>query len=51
MRSEKMTLVQLIVPFEFAHRAISYLGELGVLQFRDVCLSVQFAFVLNVSFI
>ena len=36
MRSEKMTLVQLIIPAESAHRAISYLGELGLLQFRDV---------------
>lgn len=37
MRSEKMVLVQLIIPVESAHRAISYLGELGLLQFRDVC--------------
>lgn len=37
MRSEKMTFVQLIIPVESAHRAISYLGELGILQFRDVC--------------
>lgn len=37
MRSEKMTSVQLIIPVESAHRAISYLGELGLLQFRDVC--------------
>lgn len=36
MRSEKMTFVQLIIPAESAHRAISYLGELGLLQFRDV---------------
>ncbi|KAE8673646.1 V-type proton ATPase subunit a1 [Hibiscus syriacus] len=36
MRSEKMTLVQLIIPVESAHRAISYLGELGFLQFRDL---------------
>ncbi|KHG14971.1 vatM [Gossypium arboreum] len=36
MRSEKMTLVQLIIPVESAHRAISYLGELGLLQFRDL---------------
>lgn len=37
MRSEKMSLVQLIIPVESAHRAVSYLGELGLLQFRDVC--------------
>ena len=36
MRSEKMTLVQLIIPAESSHRAITYLGELGLLQFRDV---------------
>ncbi|XVF47095.1 hypothetical protein PTKIN_Ptkin03bG0081800 [Pterospermum kingtungense] len=36
MRSEKMTLVQLIIPVESAHRAITYLGELGLLQFRDL---------------
>ncbi|KAL5581175.1 hypothetical protein UlMin_013617 [Ulmus minor] len=36
MRSEKMTLVQLIIPVESAHRAISYLGELGLVQFRDL---------------
>jgi len=36
MRSEKMTFVQLIIPAESAHRAVSYLGELGLLQFRDV---------------
>ncbi|KAF5184473.1 V-type proton atpase subunit a isoform [Thalictrum thalictroides] len=36
MRSEKMTFVQLIVPVESAHRAISYLGELGLLQFKDL---------------
>ncbi|KAM7502030.1 hypothetical protein LguiB_000934 [Lonicera macranthoides] len=36
MRSEKMTYVQLIIPVESAHRAVSYLGELGFLQFRDL---------------
>lgn len=36
MRSEKMTFVQLIIPAESAHRAITYLGQLGLLQFRDV---------------
>ncbi|KAL8496764.1 hypothetical protein ACS0TY_020441 [Phlomoides rotata] len=36
MRSEKMMLVQLIFPVESAHRAISYLGELGLIQFRDL---------------
>ncbi|KAG6417612.1 hypothetical protein SASPL_119796 [Salvia splendens] len=36
MRSEKMMLAQLIIPVESAHRAVSYLGQLGLLQFRDV---------------
>ncbi|PSR95155.1 V-type proton ATPase subunit a1 like [Actinidia chinensis var. chinensis] len=36
MRSEKMTFVQLIIPAESAHRAVSYLGDLGLLQFRDL---------------
>ncbi|KAF8402766.1 hypothetical protein HHK36_010856 [Tetracentron sinense] len=36
MRSEKMTFVQLIIPVESAQRAVSYLGELGLLQFRDL---------------
>ncbi|MQL79604.1 hypothetical protein Taro_012053 [Colocasia esculenta] len=36
LRSEKMTFVQLIIPVESAHRAITYLGELGLLQFKDL---------------
>lgn len=36
MRSEKMTFVQLIIPVESAHPAITYLGQLGLLQFRDL---------------
>ncbi|KAK7341775.1 hypothetical protein VNO80_24714 [Phaseolus coccineus] len=36
MRSEKMTFVQLIIPAESSHRAITYLGELGLIQFRDL---------------
>ncbi|KAL9267835.1 V-type proton ATPase subunit a1-like protein [Drosera capensis] len=36
MRSEKMSFVQLIIPVESAHRAVTYLGELGLLQFRDL---------------
>lgn len=31
-----MTFVQLIIPVESAHRAISYLGDLGLLQFREL---------------
>ncbi|XP_074584468.1 V-type proton ATPase subunit a1-like isoform X1 [Curcuma longa] len=35
-RSESMSLVQLIMPVESAHHAVSYLGELGLLQFKDL---------------
>lgn len=33
-----MSLVQLIVPTEVAHDTISELGELGNVQFKDVCM-------------
>ncbi|CAN6470898.1 unnamed protein product [Victoria cruziana] len=36
LRSEKMCMVQMIIPVESAHGAITYLGELGLLQFRDL---------------
>ncbi|KAJ3669145.1 hypothetical protein LUZ60_011095 [Juncus effusus] len=36
LRSEKMSFVQLITPVESAHLAITYLGELGLLQFKDM---------------
>lgn len=35
-RSEEMVLVQLIIPTESAHDTVSYLAELGLLQFKDV---------------
>eukprot|EP00270_Netrium_digitus_P001329 TRINITY_DN1142_c0_g2_i1.p1 TRINITY_DN1142_c0_g2~~TRINITY_DN1142_c0_g2_i1.p1 ORF type:complete len:849 (+),score=282.14 TRINITY_DN1142_c0_g2_i1:60-2549(+) len=35
-RSEEMQLVQLIIPAESAHDTISYLGQLGLLQFKDL---------------
>lgn len=35
-RSEEMQLVQLIIPAEAAHRTVSCLGDLGLLQFKDV---------------
>lgn len=35
-RSEPMQLVQLIIPIESAHHTISYLGDLGLIQFKDV---------------
>ncbi|KAL8250581.1 hypothetical protein R6Q59_034274 [Mikania micrantha] len=36
MRSEPMQLARIIIPVESAHRAISYLGELGLFQFKDL---------------
>lgn len=35
-RSEEMNLIQLIIPAESAHETITYLGELGLLQFKDL---------------
>lgn len=32
-----MSLVQLIIPTEVAHDTIAELGELGDVQFKDVC--------------
>lgn len=36
LRSEPMQLAQLIIPMESAHRTISYLGDLGLFQFKDL---------------
>ncbi|KAK3162388.1 hypothetical protein QOZ80_1BG0088950 [Eleusine coracana subsp. coracana] len=36
LRSEKMCYVQLIIPAECARIAVTYLGELGLLQFKDL---------------
>ncbi|KAL2231641.1 UNVERIFIED_CONTAM: V-type proton ATPase subunit a3 [Sesamum indicum] len=36
MRSEPMQLVQLILPVESAHLAVSYLGDLGLIQIKDL---------------
>ena len=44
LRSEEMQLVQLIIPTESAHRTISYLGDLGLFQFKDVCVLILPAF-------
>ncbi|KAL4273460.1 hypothetical protein GQ457_13G007540 [Hibiscus cannabinus] len=35
-RSEPMQLVQLIIPIESARLTVSYLGDLGLLQFKDL---------------
>lgn len=36
MRSEPMQLARIIIPMESAHRTISYLGDLGLFQFKDL---------------
>ncbi|XP_056857506.1 uncharacterized protein LOC130512367 isoform X1 [Raphanus sativus] len=36
MRSEPMQLVQVIVPMESAHLTVSYLGNLGLVKFKDL---------------
>lgn len=36
MRSEPMQLARIIIPTESAHRTISYLGDLGLFQFKDL---------------
>lgn len=45
-RSEPMQLIQLIIPIESAHLTVSYLGDLGLLQFKDVSIP-SFIFVIN----
>jgi V-type H+-transporting ATPase subunit a len=42
LRSEKMCYVQLIIPSECARIAVTYLGELGLLQFKDVSILPPF---------
>lgn len=44
LRSEQMQLVQFIIPIESAHRTISYLGDLGLFQFKDVSYTLHFFF-------
>ncbi|PWA39746.1 vacuolar proton translocating ATPase [Artemisia annua] len=36
MRSEPMQLARIIIPMESAHRTVSYLGDLGLFQFKDL---------------
>ncbi|XP_052201577.1 V-type proton ATPase subunit a3-like [Diospyros lotus] len=36
LRSEPMQLVRLIIPIESSHRTVSYLGDLGLFQFKDL---------------
>ncbi|KAL9993009.1 putative V-type ATPase, V0 complex, 116kDa subunit family [Helianthus debilis subsp. tardiflorus] len=36
MRSEPMQLSRIVIPMESAHRTVSYLGDLGLFQFKDL---------------
>jgi V-type H+-transporting ATPase subunit a len=35
-RSESMHLIQIIIPIEAAHLTVAYLGDLGLIQFKDL---------------
>nr|GFA45214.1 V-type proton ATPase subunit a2-like [Tanacetum cinerariifolium] len=35
-RSEEMHLVQIIIPIDSAHFTASYLGDIGLIQFKDL---------------
>ena len=41
-RSQKMTLVQMIVQNDAAHAVVNKLGQVGIVEFRDVCLTAFF---------
>lgn len=41
-RSEEMTLCQLFLQSEAAYACVSELGELGLVQFRDVSINIDF---------
>ncbi|XP_047319663.1 V-type proton ATPase subunit a3-like [Impatiens glandulifera] len=36
LRSESMQLIQIIIPIESAHQTVSYLGDLGLIQFKEL---------------
>lgn len=49
LRSEPMQLVQLIIPVESAHRTVSYLGDLGLFQFKDVSIKQTHLIHMNIK--
>ena len=46
LRSEEMTLCQMFLQSEAAYACVSELGEIGLVQFRDVSDSFKFFFVM-----
>lgn len=46
-RSAPMHLVQLFVQMEAAHDTVDELGQLGVIQFRDVCTFIYYLYPLQ----
>ncbi|XP_042469761.1 V-type proton ATPase subunit a2-like [Zingiber officinale] len=36
MRSEEMQLARIIIPVESGHHTLAYLGDLGLVQFKDL---------------
>ena len=51
MRSEPMQLVQLIIPLQSSHLTVSYLGDLGLIQFKDVRFSLSLSRFFNFDFL
>ena len=49
MRSQPMTLIQLVIPFDVAHDTVDELGRLGVVQFKDVSISLYVQIFLRYS--
>lgn len=49
-RSEEMSLCQLFLQTEAAYACVAELGELGLVQFRDVCFFANEEFVKEVGY-
>jgi V-type H+-transporting ATPase subunit a len=49
-RSEEMTLCQLFLQPDAAYSCISELGELGIVQFRDVCYFIYLLLLIDFFF-
>jgi len=47
LRSEDMTLCQLFLQSEAAYACVSELGELGLVQFRDVSYTLQTLYIFH----